>query len=208
MKERIQARIDELYDVFVSTVARNRGIEEKAVRRTEALTFTASQSLSNGLADEIGALDDATAAFAAELFPDEGDDEMSNQDKAAEKAALDAARAEGRTEGEKAGREAGHKEGASAMQERCKAILSSEEAKGREGMANHLAFSTDMDAAAAVGLMKEAPKATAGGPPNRFEQTMNQTPNPTVGAELGGEGDPNDVEAIFQSAGYAPRRAA
>jgi signal peptide peptidase SppA len=192
VKDRIQARIDELYGVFVSTVARNRGMDEKAIRKTEALTFTATQALSNGLADEIGSLEDATAAFAAELFPDDGDEEMSNQDKAAEKAALDAARAEGRTEGEKAGREAGMKDGAAAMQARCKEILGSEEAKGREGMANHLAFSTDMDAAAAVELLKAAPKEQGKSEPNRFEQAMNGTPNPVVGA--GGEGGQADDE--------------
>jgi signal peptide peptidase SppA len=192
VKDRIQARIDELYGVFVSTVARNRGMDEKAVRKTEALTFTATQAQSNGLADEIGSLEDATAAFAAELFS-EGDEEMSTQDKAADKAALDTARAEGRTEGEKVGRETGMKEGATAMQARCKEILGSEEAKGREGMANHLAFSTDMDAAAAVELLKAAPKADAkGDQPNRFEQAMNGTPNPVVGA--GGEGGQADDE--------------
>jgi signal peptide peptidase SppA len=197
VKDRIQARIDELYGVFVSTVARNRAdkLDEEAVRKTEALTFTATQATSNGLADEIGSLEDATAAFAAELFPDEGDEEMSTQDKAAEKAVLDTARAEGRTEGEKAGREAGFKEGAAAMQARCKEILGSDEAKGRESMANHLAFSTDMDAAAAVELLKAAPKAqAAGSEPNRFEQAMNNTPNPVVGS--GGEGgQPDDEQA-------------
>jgi signal peptide peptidase SppA len=211
VKDRIQARIDELYGVFVSTVARNRGMDESAVRKTEALTFTATQAKSNGLADEIGSLEDATAAFAAELFPDEGDDNMSTQDKtAADKAALDAARAEGRTEGEKAGREAALKEGATSMQARCKEILGSDEAKGRESMANHLAFNTDMDAAAAVELLKAAPKAEAQTKePNRFEQAMGQTPNPVVGA--GGESgqrDADDVEGIFASAGYAPRKVA
>jgi signal peptide peptidase SppA len=67
VKERIQARIDSLGEIFVSTVARNRGMDAKAVRDTEALTFTAEEATSNGLADEIGALDDAIAAFAADL---------------------------------------------------------------------------------------------------------------------------------------------
>lgn len=208
VKERIQARIDELYEVFVSTVARNRGMDEKAIRKTEALTFTATQALSNGLADEIGSLEDATAAFAAELFPDDGDEEMSNQDKAADKAALDAARAEGRTEGEKAGREAGVKEGTTAERSRIKAILGSEEAKGREDLASYYAFETDDAPEKATAAMAKAPKATAEAPKNRFEQAMNGTPNPVVGAgSESGQRDPDDVEGIFASAGYAPRKA-
>jgi signal peptide peptidase SppA len=209
VKDRIQARIDELYGVFVSTVARNRGMDEKAIRKTEALTFTATQAKSNGLADEIGSLEDATAAFAAELFPDDGDEEMSTQDKAADKAALDAARAEGRTEGEKAGREAGVKEGATAERTRVKAILGSEEAKGREDLVSYYAFETDDAPEKATAAMAKAPKAGAQTKePNRFEQAMGQTPNPVVGA--GGESgqrDPDDVEGIFASAGYAPRKA-
>src|SRR5690606_35412971 len=59
VKERIQARINELYDVFVATVARNRGLDEQAVRDTEALTFSPSEAMSKGLADSVGPLDDA-----------------------------------------------------------------------------------------------------------------------------------------------------
>lgn len=66
VKARIQARIDGLYDLFVATVARNRGLEESAVRSTEALTYSASEALSVRLADNIGSLDDALAAFAAD----------------------------------------------------------------------------------------------------------------------------------------------
>ena len=44
---------------------------------------------------------------------------------------------------------------------RIKAILSSDEAKGREAMASHLAYDTEQDADAAVALLKVAPKASA-----------------------------------------------
>jgi len=79
VKARIQERIDALYDVFVSTVARNRGLDEQAVRDTEALTFMASEALAKGLADQIGSLDSSLAAFAADVLnPDEGDETMSD----------------------------------------------------------------------------------------------------------------------------------
>lgn len=102
-KERIQTRIDGLYSLFVSTVARNRGMDEKAIRETEALTFSAEEAVSNGLADAIGSLDDAIAAFAASMSKE--DEEMTKQDTAAvDQAAIDAARAEGMAAGANAER--------------------------------------------------------------------------------------------------------
>ncbi|QDM26992.1 hypothetical protein FNL56_13380 [Tardiphaga sp. vice304] len=44
---------------------------------------------------------------------------------------------------------------------RAKAILDHAEAQGREGMARHLAFDTNMSAEAAVATMKAAPKGAA-----------------------------------------------
>jgi ClpP class serine protease len=78
VKKRIQVRINELYGIFVASVARCRPkLDEAAIRATEALTFTASQAVSNGFADKIGSLDDALAAFAADLSSPQGDDQMS-----------------------------------------------------------------------------------------------------------------------------------
>lgn len=68
VKDRLQARIDEMYGIFVSTVARNRpALSEDEVRATQALCFTASQAISAKLADSVGDLDDALAAFADDL---------------------------------------------------------------------------------------------------------------------------------------------
>ena len=47
------AGVQATYDIFVSTVARNRGISESAVRDTEAGIFDAKKCLELGLADEI-----------------------------------------------------------------------------------------------------------------------------------------------------------
>jgi len=58
VKGRIQERIDRIYGVFTSTVARNRGIDDNAVRATEALTFDAQDSTAQGFADRIGALEE------------------------------------------------------------------------------------------------------------------------------------------------------
>ena len=207
-KERIQVRIDELYDVFVSSVARNRGMEEQAVRDTEALPHTATQVVSNGLADSIGPLDDAVAQFCVELStPDTGDETMSeNKDNTAvveqavhEKAVADA-RAEGFSEGEV------------AAKIRIGAILGSEEAKGREDLANHFAFKTGMSAEDALAALSVSPKAAAEGfggnadaqsPEGEggFEAAMEHG-NPEVGASSQNDSkDENSVDAILALAG-------
>lgn len=201
VKARIQSRIDGMDDLFVATVARNRGMEESAVRATEALTYSAQEALPARLADNVGSLDDAIAAFAAEVSPTHGDDEMSNLDKtAASAAAIDAARAEGRAEGKTEGHTKGHAEGmkagAAEMQTRCKAILASEDARGREELAHHLAFDTDMTAEAATAVLGKSPKATAAG--NRFEAAMGAVANPQVGPDASGI-DPNSPEALAAS---------
>lgn len=100
-RARIQARIDDIYGIFVAAVSRNRGLAEKVVRDTEALTYGGPEAVASGLADSIGALDDAVAAFAADLStPSDGDEEMSKDTPAADQAAaIETARADGMAAG-------------------------------------------------------------------------------------------------------------
>lgn len=211
VKERIQARIDELGEIFVSTVARNRGLDEQAVRDTEALTFSANEAKSNGLADTIGTLDDAIAAFAAEMSNQE-DETMTTQDKAAtfDQAAVDAARAEGRAEG--------HKEGVKAERDRRDAIMNSDAAKDRP-IAAAAAVESGMDAEAAIAFMgklpKEAPEATAptgeddkapktnADAGNEFKAVMDKSKQPEAGAP----GEPNGDDENAQATGQTSRVA-
>jgi len=189
---RLEAKMEVPYDIFVKTVARNRGLEEQAVRDTEAMTFTAPEALSNGLADQVGALDDALADFASGETQD-GDDEMAGQadTPAVDQAAIDTARAEGVTQGQA--------EGATAERARIAAILDSDEAKARPAAARMLAFDTDKDADSARASLAKLPEeaaanAAAAEEPktNAFEQAMDKSKNPELGA--------GDGEAAEQSA--------
>jgi signal peptide peptidase SppA len=211
VKARIQTRIDELYGIFVQTVARNRGLDEQAVRDTEALTFTASESLSNGLADEIGELDDALAAFAADLSNPQGDEEMSTQDSSAgsNQAAIDqavaAANATAATEREAAVATA-RTEAVTAERTRIAAILGSDEAKGREGLASHLALETDTAAEAAVAILAKSPKVEEGAE-TPFDKEMSRD-NPDVGSGDGGDDKPSDPVGLARAAGIRGVRPA
>lgn len=201
VKARIQARIDELYEVFVSTVARNRGLEEQAVRDTEALCFTATQAVSNKLADKIGSLDDAVSAFAGELSSTSGEEVMSvPQDTAAEQtaaieSALAAANAKAATD-----QAAAVAAAVAADRERQKAITGCEEAKGRAALANHIALNTEMSVEDAKAMLAAAPTEaapTANGK-SPFETAMEQTPNPEAGAQAGnGDEAKDDADEMF-----------
>lgn len=92
-KARIQTRIDESMTVFVKTVARNRGLSEKAVRATEALTYGSSAAVEEGLADKVGPLDEAMAEFSACCMGQTGETKMSTEASkpALDQAAVDAA---------------------------------------------------------------------------------------------------------------------
>jgi signal peptide peptidase SppA len=155
-KARIQTRIDSLYDLFTRTVARNRGMDEKAIRDTEALTFSASEAVSNGLADSIGSLDDAIAAFAADLSKKE-DDTMSTKDTSAvDQAAVETARTEGHA--------AGVKEGAAAERARFSAIVNSDAAKARPKTAMKYAANDKLsmlDADTIVEMLADLPEEKA-----------------------------------------------
>jgi signal peptide peptidase SppA len=52
-----QAEVDEVYQLFVSTVARNRGLEEDWVRKTEAGMFMGHTAKDSGLADRVNTFD-------------------------------------------------------------------------------------------------------------------------------------------------------
>lgn len=55
----LQASVAETYDLFTSTVARNRGVAESVIRSTEAGCFVGKKAVAIGLADEVAAPDRA-----------------------------------------------------------------------------------------------------------------------------------------------------
>ncbi|MCC2650749.1 MAG: peptidase family protein [Microvirga sp.] len=72
-KDRLQADVDRVYEMFVSAVAQNRAhafggkLDADAVRATEAGVFYGKQAKDAKLADEVGTFDSAAAALAKRL---------------------------------------------------------------------------------------------------------------------------------------------
>lgn len=63
----LQAEVDRLYGMFLSTVARNRQLDVQAVRDTEAGLLYADDALKDGLADGISSPQEVLASFAMYL---------------------------------------------------------------------------------------------------------------------------------------------
>ncbi|MFN4342882.1 MAG: S49 family peptidase [Azonexus sp.] len=59
----LQAEVDRLYDLFVTQVARMRGLDAEVVRATEAAVFYGEQAVTVGLADAVLPLDQVFAQF-------------------------------------------------------------------------------------------------------------------------------------------------
>jgi ClpP class serine protease len=134
-KTRIQSSVDEMHGLFVRTVARHRGLSEAAVRATEGGMFMGRAAVSAGLADGVGTFDDAMRFL---------------QDKPGQDADAPPARGS-----------AIDSAFATAYRERARAICLSDEAKGREMFAQHLALETDLRADAARALLAKAPADAA-----------------------------------------------
>ena len=198
VRTKIQGRIDALYADFVSIVARNRDMDEKAVRATEADTFMASEAIENGLADEAGAFEDAFAAFTANVNSNDEDSAMADQTKAQiTEEALAAAEAAAKSAGFAEGEAKGY---ADAMT-RINAIIGSDEGKKRPNAALNAALKTSMKVEEATAFLAtlaeegkpEAKPQGAGAPTGMFSESMDKTKNPNVKAE--GDDDQDEEQA-------------
>lgn len=189
VRARYQASVERSYEKFVSLVSRNRGMGAEKVRATEALCYDADAGLALGLIDAIQTPKEALAAFRKELsgsstFSQQGAKKMSNDtanpgeggESTAPVAATPAAAAAVDT-----------REAVTDDRQRVKAILSCEEAHGREELARHFALESDMSVDAAKKALGLAPKAAAAASATgaAFAAAMDNGENPNVGADGG-----------------------
>ncbi len=163
-RARIQRTIDALADVFIATVAEGRGVKPDDViaKFGGGDVLIGSAAVAAGMADRIGNFEavikelDGRSPSATSKFRSNTMNEQMIA-RAEHDAAVAAARTEGQTAGEKAG--------ATAERARIQAILNLPEAKGREASAMHLAFTTDLSADTAKGVLSGL-EASKPGPDN------------------------------------------
>lgn len=141
----LQSMVDERAAEFISAVAGFRGIEESVVKGTEARVMRPTEALALGLIDAAESPVTAVASFVAELSNNEepATDDSTEEVEMAEISSEDRAAV------------------AQETKARIKGIMTHEEAKGREGLAEHLAYNTDLSVDDAVAMLKVSPKAEA-----------------------------------------------
>lgn len=186
--------VNQLADMFFAHVAQARSLDQSTIRDMQAAIFTAAEAKQNGLIDGVQTFADTVAeleqfvasgqtvfipartaaqANAAPIHPEQEPTMADPKDKPAATAAQPATPAP----------EAGASQPATAaspaeVKARIKAITGHEEAKGRETLAQHIAFETDMSVEAAVTLLKASAKQSAG---TGLAAAMAGVPNPAVG---------------------------
>ena len=164
----MQKSVDATYNKFVESVARNRNLSVEAVKDTQARCYSADDALALGLIDSVASPLEAIRAFLG--GPSEASNDETTGDSLMEL-----------------------NEAKQAERQRVGAIIGHPNAKGREAMANHLAFKTDMSVDDAAALLAVAPVARvevvekteeAAKPKNeKFVEAMNQDDHPNVGPD-------------------------
>lgn len=142
----LQGMVDERATEFHRAVAEFRGIEESVVKGTEARVMRPTEAMSLGLIDAAESPTTAVASFVAELGKA---DEPTTTDDSQEEVTMAEISSEDRAAV------------ANEAKARIKGIMTHEEAKGREALAEHLAYDTDNTVEQAAAILKAAPKAEA-----------------------------------------------
>jgi signal peptide peptidase SppA len=193
-RAKLQTRIDAMAEVFVQTLARNRGIEATQVLEQfgGGDILIGAHAVNAGLADRIGSLEKLIAEYSASSNPalQRGfllpattiKPKETIMDLAILTQDHPALLAEVQTTAK------------TTERSRIQTILASDEAKDRGDLAQHLAFATDMAADAAVAMLAKAPKIEPAPKASGFEAAMRDLGNPKI--TPGAESDEDDVDSV------------
>lgn len=163
-----QAEVNDLYDLFITAVARQRGIAAEAVRKTQAQTYRGLAAKAVGLVDRLGTTDQVIADLAAQRnrsFPagaasapsataqDLGASMSGNTPAGGQQAATPQPAAADLAQA----RAEGHAEGAQAERERTAAILAHQRAATHVALA-HQCITSGLSADQAGAILAAAPE--------------------------------------------------
>jgi signal peptide peptidase SppA len=199
VQARFQGEIDTLYDMFVDTVARHRGMDRQAVINTEADIFMGQAAIDRGLADKIETPDQLITRLAAagRANPQQGafmstaakPAPAAEQPDTITQAQHDSAVAAARTEG------------ASAERARIAGILTHEAATARPALARQLALNSDM-------TIEQAGKTLAACPiegmeikgESEFSKHMSALGNDDIGPDAAKADESQAIDASWSDA--------
>lgn len=188
----LQADIEGLYQMFIQSVAKHRGLDEQAVRNTRAAVYRGVAAVATRLADRIGTVDAVVAELAARRthavstgvgMSHQSEGTTMNQASAnAAAAAASAAPEQGKT----------YADGVQAERARVTAILGHANAAANP-LITQQCIATGLSAEQAKGFLDAAPAAAAA-PANPFAAAMAAMGNPDV----------SGVEAVATQANAGP----
>lgn len=203
-KKTMQNEVNECRKTFVETVARNRNLSTKLLYDTEARCYNATDAKELGLVDEVATPSEAIQSL---LSVSTGGQTI----KAEKESKME--KPENQTPSNDANAQA---QATATERSRIKGIMGCEEAKGREALANYIAFDTNMSEEEAKKMLAQAPVAQAPVAPapaaptkaeqTAFEKAMGNSTQPEVGADsardVENHEEENPLMAGLKSAGY------
>ena len=219
-RKRIMQRIEQSYDLFVRTVAENRGMDASKVRDTQAGLFQGSAGVLSGLADAVMSPRRAMAAFNDDEqigSNDQEDIDMTNKTETSAADTQKSAQAATQTQADASVEDTTDAQNASAStatntetpqaksteaendgtdarkaeRQRVSAITRCEEATGRSKLAEHLAYETDMSAEEAKAVLAAAPKEEAN--PQASANPFADAMSNSQNPEVGADDDVDDA---------------
>jgi signal peptide peptidase SppA len=220
-KSRLQSRIDDLASVFIDSIAKHRGVDPPTVLKEfgGGDVFVGKNAIRSGLADDIGSLENIIqqqinnqnpANLRGSSFLALEDSMMTDKTRKTEDAeshtlSLETLKANYpqlveaiQSETVASTQQQAAQQGIQQERERIGAIVSSEAAKGREQLAQHLAFSTDMTVDMALATLNASPvktEAPSTATNTGFEQVMATVNNPAIEPDAP-EQETDDAEAV------------
>ena len=220
-KSRLQSRIDDLATVFIESIAKHRGVDPPTVIKDfgGGDVFIGKNAINSGLADDIGSLEQIIhehsnnqnpAKLRGSSFLALEDSTMTDKNHKTEASegqvlSLESLKADYpqlveaiQTETIASTNDGASEQSVKKERERIGAIISSETAKGREQLAQHLAFSTDMNADMALATLNASPVKTEASTPvsnTGFEQVMASVGNPAIEPDVP-EQEGDDADAV------------
>lgn len=197
-RAKLQARIDAMAEVFVNTVARNRGVEPERVLEQfgGGDILIGKMAITAGLADRIGSLERLITELSSKTNPASERGFLLPQPTQTKEKPMDITTLKqdhsdlvAQLQAETAA------EAKTAERERIKAILDHTEAEGRQKLARHLAFVTDITPEAAAETLAQAPKEQPEAKPGSFDAAMRDLGNPKIAPAANVEEDDVDATA-------------
>lgn len=183
-KALIQTLVNDMESVFIESVMTNRSMTFEQVTSLRGGVIVGAKAVSAGFADEISNLEAVIASLNMEFNMD-----LSTL-KAEHSAVYQAAFDEGKQSINASNLVASERS-------RIAAILSCEEAKGRELQAQTLALETELDAVQAAKILAVAPKVEATQKDSGFVAHMNSLKNHNVGTDPDESGDADELSAVL-----------